>query len=490
MGSQGGPDQVSPRIEVAAGERFAATERVERRIRLRGAGLALAGVLLCAVMGLAITRIPPLMLIGGVMGLFCGLIILRYPYGGLLLYTIVYMWRPAENYPALAPLRLELVVGLLTSVAMIVHRFRISSCLEFDASRVSRRLVLVFLAVALSVPFSYQPALAWAGLEAFLKLGVWYLLVVHLVTTRLRFRLFLSVYLTAICKLAFDALRSYFGGGYVKFAQGIDRLVGQNSAAGDPNNFAATCAATIPILLLLASEKRLRWYRALPIAGAAVLSVSLNLTGSRSGLLGFLAMLAFLWAKTRNRLVIGLVGALLLVGGFSILPDQYKTRYSTITAEERDASSQARIRVWKKGLQMVADRPLTGVGINCFGAANALGYSSQGQHSWLQSHSLYVQVPAEIGLIGAVLFFSFLFELLRSAKLSRQGLLRRRDEFWFEETTLRGLTAGLIALLVTGIFGHSLMRETWYLYGAIIVATLRMQTQSHSKWQMPTAWVR
>lgn len=212
-----------------------------------------------------------------------------------------------------------------------------------------------------------------------------------------------------------------------------------------------------------------------------LLSVALNLTGSRSGFLGLLAMLIYLWAKTRHRLVIGLVGMSVLVAGFFMLPEQYKTRYSSITAEERDASSQGRIEAWKKGLRMIADRPLTGVGINCFTTASALGYSPEFQRSWLQAHNLYVQVPSEVGVIGAVLFFAYLFELFRSSARSRKGLLKEQDKFWFEETVLRAIPAGLVALLVTGVFGHSFMRYTWYLYGAIIVATLRLQANMGSR---------
>ena len=161
-----------------------------------------------------------------------------------------------------------------------------------------------------------------------------------------------------------------------------------------------------------------------------------------------------------------------------MLPEQYQTRYSSITAEERDASSQGRIDAWKRGMRMIADRPFTGVGIGCFTTASGLAYSPESQRRWLQPHNVYVQVPSEIGLIGAALFFAYLFELFRSSSRSRRELLKRQDKFWFEETVLRAIPAGLVALLVTGVFGHSFMRDTWYVYGAMIVATIRLQARS------------
>jgi O-antigen ligase len=156
------------------------------------------------------------------------------------------------------------------------------------------------------------------------------------------------------------------------------------------------------------------------------------------------------------------------------MPDQYKARYSTITRKELDGSSQGRIVAWKKGVRMMADRPLTGVGLDCFGTANALKYSPKDDPSWLESHSLYVQVPAEIGILGAVFFFAFLYEILRVNARVRRRLELDGGSWELEATTLRGLAAGVVVLLITGVFGHSFLRHTWYVYGALGVVITRL----------------
>lgn len=123
---------------------------------------------------------------------------------------------------------------------------------------------------------------------------------------------------------------------------------------------------------------------------------------------------------------------------------------------------------------MMTDRPLTGVGIGCFGTANALGYSGEGRKSYLESHSLYVQVPSEIGLLGALVFFAFLLEALRlNRNVSRE--LSGLEEGWqFERIMLRGMAAGIIVLLITGVFGHSFTRYTWYVYAALGASIARL----------------
>ena len=50
----------------------------------------------------------------------------------------------------------------------------------------------------------------------------------------------------------------------------------------------------------------------------------------------------------------------------------------------------------------------------------------------------------------------------------------KSDDWAFERSLIQGMFVGYVALLFTGIFGHSMMRETWYLYAALGLATLRI----------------
>jgi O-antigen ligase len=210
-----------------------------------------------------------------------------------------------------------------------------------------------------------------------------------------------------------------------------------------------------------------------------VLTFTLMVTGSRSGFIGFVGSMGYFAWQSRHRVVLGLVGIVLLAGLIVALPEQYQERYATITQSQLDGSSSARLQVWGKGLRMIRDRPLTGVGVDCFGAANAYGYST-GRRSWLESHSLYIQVPAEMGLIGAFAFFSFMFAFLRLNRRTAR-MLADDDDWSFEYALVQGMFAGYVALLFTGIFGHSMMRDTWYLYAALGLATQRIYLAERSR---------
>jgi probable O-glycosylation ligase (exosortase A-associated) len=426
------------------------------------------------VAGIVLAHFPPELVIGAVVCALAVFIILTRPFVGLLLYVILYMLRPAELYPVLAPLHAERVVGLLALGAMYLEQYRTSGRLLFDGTRQTRLLFLFVIPILLSIPFAYWRMGAVNGLIDFLKLLVWYMLVVHLLNTRLRLKIYLALLLALTCYVAVGAFIAYLGGSSF-FTQGVDRAVGSTDVGANPNTLAATLSATIPLLFLLTLCKQLRGLRLFAGAGTLLLTITMVLTGSRSGLLGFLGGLLFLWRGSRHRLLVGLVGVVILGAGVLWLPDQYKTRYSTIiTSPTQEGSSRARFELWKRGLRMVCDRPLTGVGIGCFAAANASAYSPEGRPSYLVSHSLYVQVASEVGVLGSLVFFAFLFEVFRLYRRTARRLSAAGPSWRFETVLLQGLASGTFVLLITGIFGDNLLKHTWYVYSGMGVAIARL----------------
>jgi probable O-glycosylation ligase (exosortase A-associated) len=431
------------------------------------------GVVTSAVLGIALTRFPPAFVIGAVACALAACIILTRPFVGLLFYIILYMLRLGELYPPLAPLHAERVVGVLTLVSVYLEQYRTSRRILIDATRQTRLLLLFVVPILISVLFAYWRFRALASLIDFVKLIVLYLLVVSLLTTRLRLRIYLALFLALICFVAVGAFAGYFGG-HAEFSMGIDRAVGSTDLGANANTLAATMAATIPILLVLTFYRRLRGFRFLTGAATLLLVSTAVLTGSRGGLLGLLGGLLFLLWRSRNRLLLGLVGVVILGAGVLWMPEQYKTRYSSIFSSTLDGSSSARLVTWGRGLRMIRDRPLTGVGLGCFGIANLTSYSPEGLRSRLVAHSLYIQVPSEVGLFGALVFFAFLFEVFRLYGRTAQRLRAAGPSWRFEAVVLQGLASGTFVLLITGAFGDNLLRHTWYVYSGMGVAIARL----------------
>lgn len=433
----------------------------------------MAAAIISGIAGVAVAFVEPVLIIGGVLALAIGLVVLLQPFAGLLLYTCLFLLRPAELYPALAPLHLERVVGAATLAAMFLAQHRRDERFTIDGSRQTLLLFGFMAAVIGSIPFAYWRYQAVQGFIEVVKIAIFYLLVVHLVDTRKRLQIFIVLFSILILYIAGTAFVSYQQG-TTFYAQGIDRAVGNTSVSENPNSLGTTIAAAIPLFLLLALRAPSRWMRLLFALGVPLLLSTLGVTGSRASILGFLGAAIYLWWTSRNRILVGIVGLTVLVAGFLILPEQYQTRYSSMTNSELDASSQGRVTVWKKGARMVIDRPLFGVGIDCFGTANAASYSGEGRRSYLRPHNLFVQVFAEVGLIGGLLFLAFMFEFLRTNRRTARKLAAAGSRWRFEREVLNALFAGFVVLLVTGLFGHSMLRRTWYLYAALGVSVWRL----------------
>lgn len=466
-----GPDR--PRPPAVPGPPDSGREAARETALTRRAVYYGVAILLSAIGAGALVHFSPEIAIGVAVAIICGFTVMARPFWGLLAYTCLFLIRPGELYPALGVLHLERVVGAVTLVGMFFGQQQREGRLWLDRSRQTGLLFAFVGAVLLSVPFAYWPRGAGQGFIEILKLVALYLLIVHLVDTHLRLRIYIWLLSLLTLYIAADALVAYFHGGYF-FAQGIDRAVGETSVANNPNQLGTTMAVAVPLFLLLAAHRPLRGWRILFGLGALISTLTMALTGSRASLLGFIAGMAFLWWRSRHRLLLAAVGVPLLIAGFLALPDQYQTRYGTITREELDGSSLGRVQTWVAGLEMVRDRPVFGVGIRCFGTAHAADYSPGARRNWLESHSLYVQVLAELGLVGAVVFVLLFFEFLRLNRRAARELAAKERSWSLERAVLDGIFAGFLVLLVSGIFGHSLLRYTWYVYAALGVCILRL----------------
>ncbi len=146
------------------------------------------------------------------------------------------------------------------------------------------------------------------------------------------------------------------------------------------------------------------------------IGVSLARSGSRGAFLGFMAVgLMFVlsekslsWIKRVT--MIGITGAALLVAA----PPGYWSQMNTLADVTEDYNWDSwggRRKTALRGLGYMLDRPLFGIGINNFGRAEGT-ISDRAQDAqpddpwvpWRAAHNSYVQIGAELGLPGMILW--------------------------------------------------------------------------------------
>jgi probable O-glycosylation ligase (exosortase A-associated) len=442
--------------------------------RARKVLFALTALLVSAVSGYVLVHFPVIMLVGVLVMIAASALIVFRPFVGLIFYAFLFILQPGELFPILGALHLERVVGALTLIGLALIMLRRHGQLMLDTSAQTRWLWIFAGAILLSVPFSFWRGQALAKFMDMMKIIGFYIMIVNLIDTRKRLRIFVWSYLCLMLWVATSSMVNYFSGHYL-FSQGIDRAVGLTSAGGGPNELGTTMAVTLPVFLLLIRGHERPWGKAAAFLGAATCVVAMVLTGSRASFLGCLAGLVVIWWRSRRRVLGAVLGIVALPILFAVMPQQYKTRYETVSSSHLDGSSHYRLVTWMTGLSMVADRPLFGVGAGCFGAARAEAYSSGLHRSWIESHSLYIQVLAELGIVGAFCFFMFCRRFMKQNR-ETAGILRANRARWrWEEALIQALFVGFIVLFVSGTFGHSLFRRTWYVYAALGLVVARLE---------------
>lgn len=139
-----------------------------RRETLLGRRIAyfLSAFVLCAAAGAALVGIEPWLLVALAAGLLFVIIILVQPFWGLLLYTLLFLLRPAELYPVLAPLHLERVIGLAALFGLLLLQYRQERRIVIDASRRRRVRRLPVAAPVASSPRCHLSGSRTARLSA------------------------------------------------------------------------------------------------------------------------------------------------------------------------------------------------------------------------------------------------------------------------------------------------------------------------------------
>lgn len=241
---------------------------------------------------------------------------------------------------------------------------------------------------------------------------------------------------------------------------------------GEQNRYAQVMLMLIPLALARALSEKTNGLRLLALAAAALTAMGCGLTFSRSGAIAFVLMLllglALRFVSRRQVTVVFLGGLLLLL----IIP-QYRTRLATIPsalglfetsarAEEPDGAVLGRATEMLAAVRMAIDHPIFGVGPDLSGTFTR-EYGQLGGLRALagdrETHCLYLEVAAETGLPGFLLFIGMLSASIRSLLRIRRQNCGDQPEL---EATVAGFLLALTGYLSMGLFLHmSYARYFW-----------------------------
>jgi O-antigen ligase len=237
----------------------------------------------------------------------------------------------------------------------------------------------------------------------------------------------------------------------------------------NPNHFAGWMVMTVPLALalfislvreageagvlrgrrLLAFISSPRFMSVAVVAGAGILmALSMLMTRSRSALGAFAVAALIIGVVLIGRQSAGRARwALGLLFAAVVTAIAYWAGYDTLASKFLETqgrkSAVSRLGAWRDTLHIVADFPLTGTGLDTYGAA-MMKYQTTGVRHFAEAHNEYLQVAAEGGL------------LLGLPVLATIGLFVRDVRRRFAEAPREGSTYCLRVGAVAGLVGIAL----------------------------------
>lgn len=230
--------------------------------------------------------------------------------------------------------------------------------------------------------------------------------------------------------------------------------------SGDPNYFTVSALLCLPLMFYLVGRKEQPpWEKWVSISCLVLTGFTVILAASRGGFAGLVAAILFMvWRSRQRARNLVWAGALLipLVLAAPVSPVQrlLHPRHDDVESEER------RLELWKAGLRMVVENPLTGVGLGNFKPLVTEFADSEAFEGGV-AHNSYVEIAAEMGLPGLVAFVAVLWSALGSLQNVAQQSVE--SEPLLLQRVAQGLQAGLLGAAVAIFFVSAQYQKLFWL---------------------------
>jgi len=316
------------------------------------------------------------------------------------LWTFVLIARPQDFVEALTPVRPALSVGIIVLIFYVVYHARYKH--RYLDNQQCRLYLYLLMAMIVSVPFAYYRRGAFEFLfTKYIVTVIFFYLFYKIIDNE---RKLINIIWIACLGTSLYLLSALYKGelvsGRLKFGEMFD-----------PNDLAFFALSYLPLNMIFFSKENPVWKRLVSVANIILGILLIMMTGSRGGLVAF-GIVVLMLILTKSRIM--KMSYKVIVVGLALIAIFYGweridlSRFMTITEVGEDYNvwdETGRIEIWKKGLGLMLSDPLTGVGVSCFSEAIGRQRKEQGlQELWQSPHNSLVQIGAETGVVGLILF--------------------------------------------------------------------------------------
>lgn len=394
-----------------------------------------------------------------------GFVIVRNPFVGAVAFLTYSTLRPYDFLPFLIPLRLSMVMEVLTLAAWVVSLAINKQRIKW--SPVHTMFAIFLLPIGLGMVTAMNRYYPFVTLQAIMVYFLMFVIITNVADSMKRVKLIAWMFMLVHAYFAVKGTFTFVTGGYSDVSGYTSGAVGSGPLA-DENDFALALNMMIPFAFFGFQflEGKTRYV----CAGLLVLfAMGVVASFSRGGMVGLAAVVVFGIASSQRKLAATGVAGLLVVTMLLFASDRYWKEAESIT-DSGESTAYARLTYWNAGLRMFVDSPLIGVGADNGKLQMPNYYDGVGDPNsqWGRTfHGTWPQILAELGLAGAIpnalmLFFSLKY-LWRIRRQSRD------DVDPAGRFLANSMIGSLIAYQACGTFlSTAYYPQTYYMYSLIM----------------------
>jgi O-antigen ligase len=324
------------------------------------------------------------------------------------------------------------------------------------------------------------PGVVYDTVVEFTKVAGIILVAVNVLTSRARLRLFLVLFLGffAFYPARGTLIAYFFYGG------GVEGRAAWNYAYANPNDLGGMCLLMTALAAGVFVADRALWIRVCAFAGILLLPFVILLTASRGAFIALAACAAFALRGYLRKPRILAIGAAAIAMLAFLAPHSVWVRLGTIsdvTSESAAAkandegSARQRLEIWKVARTIVAENPVTGVGLGAYPDAH-FAYAQRPNFDptamgHRDTHSTYLSIAAQTGVPGLLIFLALVGTTVADAERTRRRMRLAAPRLALQ---LQYMELGLLGYLVAGIWGSYGFLVLTYLYVSLIYVTTEL----------------
>lgn len=280
---------------------------------------------------------------------------------------------------------------------------------------------------------------------------------------------FVSVLMVSVLMVALVGIRQIFTGVVMRpewtdVENSQDIAVRIYSVFTNPNIFAEYLVMTIPLGVGLMWYTKSMKKKMLFMAGVGLLLIALVMTMSRGGWLGiFVAAFIFVLIVDKRLLLLSIPIILIMI---PFLPKSILERFISIGSNV-DSSILYRTKIYDITFHLIKDNFINGVGFGYIPFKQVFETYIRTMPIY-HAHNTFLEIFAEGGIIGLLVFLYMIFSILKNANL----YLAKSDDKYIKYLGA-GAIASLFGILANGMTEHILYMPRiiftfWILIGIII----------------------